>query len=119
MYHYVCNKTVISLALPGQPSKPEASETTEDSVMLDFNLDFMGTGIVKQFVIKVTGDSEQTQNFPASDTINSSSNVTLTVGGLEADSTYRFQVAAMNDIGIGPFSEMSDEITTGIGHYMY
>lgn len=79
----------------------------------------MGTGIVEQFVVKITGDSEGTQNFLATDKINSSSNTTLTVGGLEADSTYRFQVAAMNDIGIGPFSEMSDEITTGKGDYTH
>ena len=37
----------------------------------------------------------------------------MTVDGLESDSTYRFQVAAVNDIGKGPFSEVSDEITTG------
>ena len=73
----------------------------------------MGTGIVNQFVVKVTGGSEKTQEFPTDDSINSSSNVTVRVDGLEADSTYRFQVAAMNDIGIGPFSEMSNEITTG------
>ena len=73
----------------------------------------MGTGAVKQFVLSVTGHSEETQIFLADDKINLSSDVKVTFDGLEADSTYRFQVAAMNDIGIGPFSEMSDEVTTG------
>ena len=82
---------------------------------LEFDLQFMGTGIVRQFVLKVTGDSDETQTFLADDRINSSSNVTVTVVGLAADSTYRFQAAAMNDIDIGPYSEMSDEITTGKG----
>ena len=104
---------MILVAIPGQPSEPEASEITTDSVTLDFDLQFMGTGVVKQFVLRVTGDSEETRNFLADDRINSSSNVTVTVDGLEADSTYRFEVAAVNDIGMGPFSEMSDEITTG------
>ena len=107
------NNTVIFLVIPGQPSKPEASEITTDSVTLEFDLQFMGTGIVKHFVLRVMGDSEETQNIPADDRINSSSNVTVTVVGLAADSTYRFQVAAMNDIDIGPYSEMSDEVTTG------
>lgn len=108
------NNNVVSLAVPGQPSKPEVSEITEVSVTLDFDLDFMGTGFVRKFVVKIIGDSEETRNYPADDRVNSSSNLTVTVDGLEADSKYRFQVAAMNDVGIGPFSEMSDEITTGI-----
>ena len=70
---------------------------------------------MKQFVLRITGDSEETQKFLADDKINSSSNVTVRIIGLAADSTYRFQVAAMNDIGIGPYSEMSEEITTGKG----
>ena len=79
----------------------------------------MGTGLLNQFVVKVTGSSEKTQKFATDDSINSSSNVTVRVDGLEAGSTYRFQVAAMNDIGIGPFSEMSNEITTGKDAYTY
>ena len=105
-------------ANPGQPSKPIASEVTKDSVKLSFDLQFMGTGIVKQFVVNITKarNSEEKQTVSANSRVNSSSNMTLMVGGLEVDSTYSFQVAAVNDIGMGPFSEMSDEITTGKDH---
>ena len=102
------------LAIPGQPSRPRACEITTDSLTLDFNLTFMGTGLVKQFEVRVTGDLEETRRFPVDDRIKISSNITVTVDGLEADSTYRFQVAAVNDVGIGPFSEMSEAVTTGM-----
>ena len=76
----------------------------------------MGTGVAHQFRVKITGDSEEEKIVPADNRIYSSSNITVTVGGLEPDSTYKFEVAAENNIGIGPFSEVSDEITTGKGH---
>ena len=109
---------LLFLANPGQPSKPTASEVTKDSVKLSFNLQFMGTGMVKQFVVNITkaGNLGEKQTVPANSRINSSSNMTLMVGGLEVDTIYSFQVAAVNDIGMGPFSEMSDEITTGKSH---
>lgn len=114
---YVNDKIVVP-ANPGQPSKPTASEVTKDSVKFSFGLQFMGTGVVKQFVVNITkaGSSGTKQIIPANDRMISSSNMTVTVGGLEADSTYSFQVAAVNDVGMGPFSEMSNEITTGEGH---
>ena len=76
----------------------------------------MGTGVANQFMVKITGDSEEQKNVTANNRIYSSSNITVTVGGLEPDSTYKFKVTAVNDIGMGPFSEVSDEITTGKGH---
>ena len=76
----------------------------------------MGTGVANLFMVKITGDSEEQKEVPVNSRIYSSSNITVTVGGLEPDSTYKFEVAAENDIGLGPFSEVSDEITTGKGH---
>jgi len=73
----------------------------------------MGTGIVKYFILKITGDLEETRNISVNNVINSFRNIMMIVDGLESDSTYRFQVAAENDIGKGPFSDISDEITTG------
>jgi len=99
-----------SLAIPGQPSKPIGSEITSNSITLNFDLEFMGTGIVKYFILKITGDLEETRNISTSIKIR---NTVVTVNRLEADSTYRFQVAAMNNIGVGPFSKISDEIMTG------
>lgn len=111
LYNY--NKCIFSLAIPGQPSKPIGSKVTSDSITLSFDLEFIGTGIVKQFILRVTGDLKETQNISVDNRINSFKNIMVTVNGLEADSTYRFQVAAVNDVGKGPFSEVSDEITTG------
>lgn len=76
----------------------------------------MGTGVANKFMVKITGDSKEEKDVPANNRIYSSSNITVMVEGLEPDSTYKFEVAAVNDIGIGPFSEVSDEITTGKGH---
>ena len=112
---YVCY-ILYNLAVPGQPSKPIASEITKDSLTLTFSLDFMGTGVVKRFILNITGDLEETRTIPTIN-ISFSNDIMVIVEDLEAGSMYRFQVAAENDVGIGPYSEVSDEITTGIISY--
>ena len=72
--------------------------------------EFLGTGEVSQFRVNITGDAKETRTVAM---MAYSSTVLLTIDGLDSDSTYLFTVAAENDIGVGPYSEMSDEITTG------
>jgi len=101
---------LVFVAVPGQPSKPMSSGTSTDSITLSLVFEFLGTVGVNQFRVNITGDGKETRTIAA---MAYSSNVLLTINGLDSDSTYLFTVAAGNDIGVGPYSEMSDEITTG------
>jgi len=111
-----CVTTVcFCIAIPGQPSKPTSSEITSDSVTLSLTLKFLGTRGINQYRVNITGDGEETRTISTTGHSNLaySSTVLLTINQLESDTTYTFTVAAENDIGVGPYSEMSDEITTG------
>ena len=77
---------------------------------MNLTFEFLGTGGITQFRVNITGGGKEMRTITK---MAYSSTILLTIDGLESDSTYSFTVAAENDIGVGPYSEMSDAITTG------
>ena len=103
-----------------KPSKPRNLETSDkgrDHVVLtwkapedDGGASLLGY-VVEKRVEGMRGWSKVGETGPDS--------LRYRVGRLEDGTTYEFRVAAENNIGVGPFAELDEQVKTGLGFGEY
>jgi hypothetical protein len=116
-------------APPDQPSKPVITVKTTSSIKISFSVEF-GTEPITHFLLNITGTKAETEvqkRFPVDavkyvdsleDIVSSEGivigyRVEMVLTGLKEREVYQFEVAAESSIGVGEFSEPSDNAKLG------
>ena len=89
--------------LPGAPGTLSLSGTAADSIDLSWSAGDAGGGTISGYAIKRDG------SVIVADT--GSTGTTYSAGGLTASTTYNFNVAAINEVGTGPYGNTPSHTT--------
>ena len=116
-------------APPSKPTKPVIAMTTTSSIKISFSVE-SGTQPITHFLLNITvtkSGAELQKRFPIDeikyidslkDVVNPEGDligydVEMVVTGLKEREVYQFEVAAESSIGVGEFSEPSDNARLG------
>jgi len=106
---------ILAAEKPDRPGVPEVVDVTGTSVGLQWTAaSSNGADITHYFVIICTPKETKQITVPADTGFNALMNYTIR-NQLQANSKYRFAVSAINRVGQGPQSDMTDEATTYAG----
>uniref|UniRef100_A0A7N5ZQ56 Roundabout, axon guidance receptor, homolog 2 (Drosophila) n=1 Tax=Anabas testudineus TaxID=64144 RepID=A0A7N5ZQ56_ANATE len=95
--------------LPGQPSKPQVTDVTKNSVSLSWQPGMAGASPVSSYVIEAFSQSVSNSWQTVADHIKTTQ---FTVKGLRPNTIYLFMVRAVNSQGLSDPSPMTDPVRT-------
>ena len=109
-----------TLETPDRPGLPEVVSVTGTSVHLQWTVpDNDGGADITQYIV-MYWTSEATDYVPVPVDVNTESMISYMIRDkLQADTWYRFAVTAVNRLGQGPWSDMTDDVTTYAGMLMF
>ena len=114
-FPYATGRTLASTSVPDAPHNVATSNVTATSVDLSWSPPGSDGGFaVTDYVIEYRQPSDSTW----SDVAHSpSTNTSITISGLDPDSTYEFRVSAVSSAGTGPWQEMVKSLAGGVGYH--
>lgn len=105
--------TMKDRSAPESPSKPIIlSQVQARSVSISWQNGNDGYGPLRNFTIQFQTTEQEEDNWDTVPDVVPPDVTTFTVTGLKPNTTYRFRVAATNDIGTSPFSNSSGDVST-------
>ena len=107
---------IMTAEKPDKPGLPEVIDVTGTSVSLQWTAPGSSDGadITEYIVMYSTSEATEYITFPAG--ANTETMISYTIRNkLQASMVYRFAVAAINRVGRGPRSEMTDDVTVYAG----
>ncbi len=98
------------LDIPGPSAKPSVKDVCSTKVTVSWTKPkFDGGTTILGYILECRSVPSQDWTKCNASTIT---DTTYTVTGLEENTTYQFKIAAENKLGIGPFGEESQDVTT-------
>ena len=111
----VMSPKIMTVEKPGKPGLPELIDVTGVSVRLQWTAPISGGTKITEYVVMVWTLDEK-KDIPVPVDANTKRLISCTIRNqLKANTKYRFAVVAINRVGIGPWSDRTEEITTKAG----